>query len=388
MKFKFEIAEFGIAAHWHYKEGKEPSNFDGDLSWLRQIIEKQKETLAPKEFLRDLKVELFVEDVFVFTPRGDMIVMDSGSTPLDFAYRVHTEIGHTCVGAKVNGRIVGLSYILRNGDRVEVLTQKSMEPKLSWLQIATTTSARHKIRERLKRKSKAEQIKMAKFKMAKFSKDNGFEPDIIFQKMKLKKVLKKYGLTQVDDLLLRTLHDDIDLDQLLFFIHKTYPKTVVQTVVKLTEKHEKAIQDNDLKPEYASCCFPLIGDSILAYTRDDNALIIHRRNCSKVLPIIENTPAKLLDLNWDKLIKSEMNPLLPTLIQVDAFNRDGIIFDIMDYIGAHHISLKSFNTTLLEEKNRVVFHCLCLMKSQDHFLSFKEELLAITDVVQVTRVLA
>ncbi|MGO3167913.1 RelA/SpoT family protein, partial [Senegalia sp. (in: firmicutes)] len=197
-----KTAEYGIAAHWKYKEGnKEEENFDKKLSWLRQMMEWQKDMKDPKEFMESLKIDLFTNEVFVFTPKGDVVNLPAGSTPIDFAYRVHTDVGNKCVGAKVDGRIVPLDYKLKNGNIVSVLTSpNSIGPSRDWLKIVKSSQAKSKIKQWFKKEEKSDNIIKGREKLEREIKRDGYKPSEILKEDWLEKIAEKLSFNNIDDL--------------------------------------------------------------------------------------------------------------------------------------------------------------------------------------------
>lgn len=194
------IAEYGIAAHWKYKEGVSEDKEEGKLAWLRQTLEWQKDLNDPKEFMETLKVDLFSNQVFVFTPKGDVIELPAGSTPLDFAFKIHSAIGVKCIGAKVNGKMVPIDHTLKNGNIVEIVTSSNSKgPSIDWLKIAQSSNAKNKIRGWLKRESKSDHTDKGKEMLEKYAKRKGYETQQILKNPYLNRCAKAFNLASADD---------------------------------------------------------------------------------------------------------------------------------------------------------------------------------------------
>ncbi|MDO8880786.1 MAG: bifunctional (p)ppGpp synthetase/guanosine-3',5'-bis(diphosphate) 3'-pyrophosphohydrolase [Coriobacteriia bacterium] len=336
-------AEYGIAAHWRYKEGgRADEAFDERLSWLRQMLEWQTELKDPREFMEALKIDLFEDEVFVFSPKGDVISLRRGSTPIDFAYMIHTEVGHHCVGAKVNGSIVTLDYELQMGDRVEILTNKNSWPSRDWLSIVKTSSARSKIRSHFSKASR--------------------EDDLQHGKDELMKVLRKQGLGVGWSSLskaLETVASDMNLqagDDLLAAIGsgKQSPKQVVTKLIKILAKDatvtlpaEPEIPTPILQPSRAArrrksetgvkvrgiddvlvrlahCCNPVPGDIIVGFVTRGRGVSVHRDDCPNARELTHSSPERMLEVEWDTATSTTYQ----VEILIEALDRTRLLQDI------------------------------------------------------------
>ncbi len=336
-------AEYGIAAHWRYKEGgRADEAFDERLSWLRQMLEWQTELKDPREFMEALKIDLFEDEVFVFSPKGDVISLRRGSTPIDFAYMIHTEVGHHCVGAKVNGSIVTLDYELQMGDRVEILTNKNSWPSRDWLNIVKTSSARSKIRSHFSKASR--------------------EDDLQHGKDELMKVLRKQGLGVGWSSLskaLETVASDMNLqaaDDLLAAIGsgKQSPKQVVTKLIKILAKDatvtmpaEPEIPTPILQPSRAArrrksatgvkvkgiddvlvrlahCCNPVPGDVIIGFVTRGRGVSVHRDDCPNARELTHSSPERMLEVEWDTATSTTYQ----VEILIEALDRTRLLQDI------------------------------------------------------------
>ena len=293
-------AEYGIAAHWKYKEGTiKADNFDEKLTWLRQMLEWQKEMKDPKEFMESLKIDFFTDEVFVFTPKGDVINLPNGSTPIDFAYRVHTAVGNNCVGAKVDGRIVPLDYKLKNGNIVEVITSaNSTGPSRDWLKIVKSSQAKSKIRQWFKREERDLNIVKGKDILEKEVKRQGYKLTEMLKEDWLKSIASKLSLSSVDDLYAGLGYGSITLSQVipkLKEFHKDYyklrdEKNLLESNsnVYAPKKENRFTQGvtvkgvDNIKVRFSKCCNPVPGDEIVGYITRGRGVSVHRKDCPNI----------------------------------------------------------------------------------------------------------
>jgi GTP pyrophosphokinase len=335
-------AEYGIAAHWRYKEGgRTDEAFDERLAWLRQMLEWQTELKDPREFMEALKIDLFEDEVFVFTPKGDVISLRKGSTPIDFAYMIHTEVGHHCVGAKVNGSIVTLDYELQMGDRIDILTNKNSWPSRDWLGIVKTSSARSKIRSYFSRASR--------------------EDDLVKGKDELMKVLRKQGLGLSGSALGKALDHvahDMNLaegDDLIAAIGagKQSPKQVVTKLIRLIAKESPQAPTvepegpvvapptrapsrrrsttgvrvrgiDDVLVRLAHCCNPVPGDTIIGFVTRGRGVSVHRDDCPNSRELVNNNPERILEVEWD----TGTSTTYQVEIVIEALDRTRLLQDV------------------------------------------------------------
>ncbi|MBQ7515467.1 MAG: bifunctional (p)ppGpp synthetase/guanosine-3',5'-bis(diphosphate) 3'-pyrophosphohydrolase [Schwartzia sp.] len=315
-----QVSEYGFAAHWKYKEaGKSVGagkDFDQKMSWLRQMVNLQQELSDPREYVEALKVDVFSDEVFVFTPRGDVIDLPKGSIPLDFAYRIHTEVGHHCVGAKVNGKLVPLEYKLKNGDIVSIITNKANNgPSPDWLNIVASSDTRNKIRSWFKKARREENIARGTELIEKEAKRLGYETKSLLKDGRLSEVAKKLNIQTEDDLLAALGYGGITINGVLS---------------KLVEMHKKELQStkspdisrllSELKPtqgtakksshgilvegeaglmvRLARCCNPIPGDPIVGYITRGRGVSVHRADCSNVVADPDSV-SRMIEVDWD-----------------------------------------------------------------------------------------
>mgnify|MGYP000977620188 FL=1 len=360
-------AEYGIAAHWKYKEGNvKTDNFDEKLTWLRQLLEWQKELKDPKEFMETLKIDFFTDEVFVFTPRGDVINLPNGSTPIDFAYRVHTAVGNNCVGAKVDGRIVPLDYKLKNGNIVEILTSASSNgPSRDWLKIVKSSQAKNKIRQWFKREEKDLNIIKGKELLEKEVKRQGYKLTDILKEEWLKSTAKKLSLSTSDDLYAGLGYGSITISQVMSRLKELYKehyqikdeKEFIESKIKestTTRKDSKFTQGisvkgvDNIKVRFSKCCNPVPGDEIIGYITRGRGVSIHRKDCPNISFIEGNE--RFIEVFWDTDEKAEY----PAEIQIKGTDRPGLLTEITQRITEAELSLLSLNARTNKERLAVI----------------------------------
>ncbi|WP_027363498.1 RelA/SpoT family protein [Desulfotruncus alcoholivorax] len=345
-------AEYGIAAHWKYKEGRgKDGDFERRLSWLRQILDWEKDLKDAREFMESLKIDIFADVVFVFTPKGDVMELPGGSTPLDFAYRVHTQVGHTCVGAKVNNKIVPLDYTLKNGDRVEVLTSKqSHGPSRDWLKIVKTSQAKTKIRQWFKKEQREENIAKGRDLLEREIKKQGLDADLI-KNDKLLEFGKKMNLADLDDVytavgdgtfsaasIVNKLREETYREEKKESARKEL-EAVLQQEPRALPSWGKPTQGirvrgvDNLLIRLAHCCNPVPGDEIVGYVTRGRGVSIHREDCHNVESLL-NDPDRLVEVAWDKDFHSPFQVRL----EIEGTNRAGFLNDIMSVLSEMKIN--------------------------------------------------
>ena len=344
-----KVAEYGLAAHWRYKEGTDrASKFEKKLTWLRQLVEWQREIGGAEEFLETIKTDIFKDQVFVFTPKGEIKELPRDSTPLDFAYMVHTELGNKCIGAKVNGKLVSLNTSLNNGEVVEIIASKGEKgPSLDWLNpglgYVHTNHAREKVRQWFKKQERKVNIEMGK--------------------AALEKELKRLGLPAISPEEIARLFKYEDMDE--FYAALGYGGiTTQQVALKLAAqegttqvKHEiatpikgghQAISDiqvlgvGDLLTKMGQCCNPVPGDEIIGFVTRTRGVTVHRKDCPNI--IHEKEKERLVGVEWGKL-----QPLYPVTVQVDAWDRVGLLRDISTLVAEEKVNIAKASTTTHED---------------------------------------
>ena len=315
-----KVSEYGVAAHWKYKEaGKSVGathEYDQKMSWLRQMVSLQHELDDPREYFEALKVDVFSDEVFVFTPKGDVVDLPKGSIPIDFAYRIHTEVGHHCVGAKINGKIVPLEYKLKNGDIVSIITNKSNNgPSRDWLNIVASSETRTKIRSWFKKQRKEENIARGMDMMEKEAKHLGYVPKEILKPERLELLAKKLNIPQINDLLASIGYGGITLNGILGKLiemhkqdlQKATPPDISQMLSELKQplKNRKKKASHGILVEgeggflvrLARCCNPIPGDPITGYITRGRGVSVHRSDCPNLLNDMDFS--RVIEVNWD-----------------------------------------------------------------------------------------
>lgn len=339
-----KTAEHGIAAHWKYKERvdlKKDKKLEDRLSWLRQILEWQKDLKDPKEFMENLKIGLFQDEVFIFTPKGDVKILPSGSTPIDFAYLIHTDIGHRCVGAKVNKKIVPLDYKLKSGDILEILTSKSSRgPSRDWLKIAKTSGAKNRIRIWFKREMKEENIQKGKElferEMEKYKIENS--PELT---KKLKEVSIELGFNELESMFENIGYGKLTPYQVL---SKIIPQEKISPVIPLVKVKKRIDQGirvqgiNDVMIRFSRCCNPVPGDEIIGYITRGRGVSVHKADCSNV-DFISEDKDRLVKVEWIKM--EEL--FYPVKVKIIADDRPNLLSDIMLIFSSFKISVSAIH---------------------------------------------
>lgn len=318
------VAEYGIAAHWKYKEGNtksEQNNEEMKLAWVRQTLEWQKELNDPKEFMETLKMDLFSSQVFVFTPKGEVIDLPAGSTPLDFAFKIHTAVGCKCIGAKVNGKMVTIDYTLHNGDIVEIVTSSnSSGPSIDWLKIAKSSTARTKIRQWLKKENKSDDITKGKDALDKYIRKKGYDPQQVARSNYMNKAMHEMNIATMDEVFTQISKGGAVLSKyanLLFGYFKEEKKLEQkreeEKQQKLFEKKEKFQQNQRENPgiivkgadnlmiRVSRCCNPVPGDEIVGFITKGRGISVHRKDCSNITSLPEQEKARFIDVEWEDL---------------------------------------------------------------------------------------
>lgn len=344
------IAEYGIAAHWKYKEQagrSEVGNSDEQLTWLRGVMDAQGEATDPQELYESLKVDLYEGQVFIFTPNGDVVVLPEGSTPIDFAYSVHSEIGNRCVGAKINNRIVPLETKLETGDYVEIITSNNSKgPSRDWLRVVKTTQARTKIRAWFKKEMKEENIRRGKEMLDLEAKRLGYSLPSLLVPEWLNVVMQRYSISSLDDLYASIGYGGYSVHQILpklIDFYRKEKKVKEQALAKSGgmggKKNAAAILidgEPDLLCRIARCCSPVPGDDIVGYVSNGRGVTVHRVGCPNLAGVDKK---KLISASWgDKTDSSFVVSL-----QIVAANSDNLIVDVSTVISGLKLSIHSIN---------------------------------------------
>ena len=347
-----KTAESGIAAHWKYKEKvdlKKDKKLEDRLSWLRQILEWQTDLKDPKEFMENLKIGLFQDEVFIFTPKGDVKILPLGSTPVDFAYLIHTDVGHRCVGAKVNKKIVPLNYKMKSGDIVEILTSKSSRgPSRDWLKIAKTSGAKNRIRIWFKKEMREENIQKGKELFEKEMEKYKIESSPEFTK-KLKEASIELGFTELESMFENIGYGKLTPYQVLSKIIPQEKISPVISLIKVKKRIDQGIRVqgiNDMMIRFSRCCNPVPGDEIIGYITRGRGVSIHKADCSNV-NFVSAEKDRLVKVEW---IKTE-EIFYPVKIKIIADDRPNLVSDIMLIFSSLKITVSAVNART--DKNNI-----------------------------------
>ncbi|MFR7746489.1 MAG: RelA/SpoT family protein [Eggerthellaceae bacterium] len=366
------MSEYGVAAHWRYKEkgGKgSETDFDKQIAWLREMVDWQDETKDSREFLRSLKTDLDPKEVFVFTPKGKAMSLRFGSTPVDFAYAIHTEVGHHCVGAKVNGSIVPLSYQLQMGDRVEILTQKSATPSRDWLNIVKTPSARSKIRSYFAKMSRSDDLQTGRDKLTREMRKHGLGISSAQSMRAMKQVAEAMGFKSADDMLvnigsnkenathvanrmLKLLVDsgteDAEKPLMGTSASSTGKMPPMLTSVRRPKKHETHASNgvvvrgiDDVLVRLSRCCNPVPGDKIIGFVTRGRGVSVHRADCPNAIDLKRN-PERIIDVYWEDDVP---DAVFNVEIMVEALDRLNLLIDVASVLSEYGANVLSVSTT-------------------------------------------
>lgn len=388
-----KVAEYGVAAHWKYKDGVSFKPKDEErFVWLRHILDWEQELKDPREFMASLKVDLFDDEVYVFTPKGEVLDLPSGATPVDFAYMIHTEVGNRCSGAKVNGKLVPLDTQLKNGDSVEIITNVHRNPSRDWLKFVKTAKARTRIKHWIRTQERERSISLAKEMLEK----EGRRLDINFQKAlkqgKLDHVAEEFSLKNVDDLLSAVGYAKITPKQVLHrLVSKDETAADHQAKVKRKskEKEEKEAKREEVKEgvrikgiddiliRFAQCCQPVLGDPIVGYISRGRGVIVHRSDCPNIQHF---SPARLVTVTWE----GEESALYSATIKIVCDNQKGVLADITDLLAREGVNIESGHFQSSVENRTEIFLNLQISDSS-HLYRCLEELTELPAVHEAVR---
>ena len=361
------VSEYGVAAHWRYKEGNKNGDkeFDQKVAWLRQVLEWQ-DTSNPTELVNALKLDVFSGEVFVFTPKGDVVKLPIGSVPLDFAYRVHTDVGHRCVGAKVNGKIVPLDYTLQNGDIVDIITSKTSKPSLDWLNIVGSSESKSKIRNWFKRENKAENIEKGLEALEKEAKRLNYSWKELIGDNRLQQVTKQLKAGTEEEMFAACGYGGIPVSTVLLRLIELYKKSkeaeeskrsTEQIIEKLKAQGPKTTKNGTgvlVKGEagvmvrMAKCCSPVPGDDIIGYITRGRGVSIHRSDCTSLGHTPEDLE-RMIEVSWDGASGESFH----VGIDIQAYDRNGLLMEVMAVLSELKITITNINAKVQEDTKTV-----------------------------------
>lgn len=368
-------AEFGIAAHWQYKEGaKKKSEFDEKLTWVRQLMEWQKTTTDSQEFLETLKGDFFSDEVYVFSPRGDVIELPRGSTPIDFAYRIHSDVGNACVGAKIDGKLLPLDTRLENGNIVEVITSKnSAGPSRDWLDIVQSSGARSKIRQFFKRANRDEHIENGRDMIIQEVKKDGYPTKKVITPEALEKLVDRMSYSSPDDLLAAVGFGTQSLAAIVSRLEDIYDKAQKRKELEAmaegalaqadrekahSSDHEGQEKSNavsvvgegtdNLEVKFAQCCSPVPGDDIVGYITRGHGITVHRKSCPNIRS--NQSPERLIELEWNKINQTTFDASLT----IEAMNVSGYVADLAQLIVQMDMEMNGIEARSREDSTVII----------------------------------
>ncbi|MDO5784894.1 MAG: bifunctional (p)ppGpp synthetase/guanosine-3',5'-bis(diphosphate) 3'-pyrophosphohydrolase [Eubacteriales bacterium] len=354
-----EMAEYGVAAHWKYKQGVEKSDNEETYAWIRQLLESQQDTEA-EDFIKAIKVDLFSDEVFVFTPKGDVVNLPAGSTPIDFAYGIHSAVGNRMVGCKINGRIQPIDSVLQNGDIVEVLTSKETHgPKRDWLNIIKSSEARNKIKQWFKRECREENIEQGREDLNRELRSNLLYSHFMESPEIQENVLKKFGYPSLEELYAAIGYHGVTVTKVINKVKDEVIRARKRENVRqpLTErvKHthsESGVIVEDIggncKVKFARCCTPVPGDDIVGYITRGYGISVHRKDCVNVKNSNPDDRDRWVKVSWDEN-HIEVKGRFSTALQITTNDRMGVMNDVLQTLANNHINIRDFNGKTLSE---------------------------------------
>jgi GTP pyrophosphokinase len=386
-------SEYGIAAHWRYKEGKSgDKDFEVKLTWLRQLLEWQRELRDARDFMESLKTDLFSDRVYVFTPKGDVVELPAGSIPLDFAYKVHTAIGNQCVGAKINNKIVPLDYKLQTGDIVEIQTAKSQRPRRDWLNIVRTSQAKNRIRQWLKKEQREELISKGKELLEKECEKRGLDISEVLKPQYLAEAGKKFNIASAEDTLLTVGDGGLTPSQIITKLKEILPGLNITSPVQVPTvkpwsgygKPSQGIRVRGIENvvvRLSRCCNPVPGDDIIGYITRGRGVSIHRRDCPNIAYHHESEKERIIEVIWDM----EAEAAFQVRIEALALDRPKLAMDIMATVADTKTIVNSIHARATKN-NLAIVDLKLEIKGLDHLNFLVEKIKRVKDVMEVKRI--
>ncbi|MBE3581187.1 MAG: bifunctional (p)ppGpp synthetase/guanosine-3',5'-bis(diphosphate) 3'-pyrophosphohydrolase [Thermoanaerobacteraceae bacterium] len=390
-------AEYGIAAHWRYKEGYTVSDheFEQKLTWLRQILDWQRELRDPREFMESLKIDLFSDRVYVFTPKGDVVELPAGSVPIDFAYRVHTDVGHQCVGARVNGKLVPLDYQLKTGDIVEILVQKGSGPSRDWLKVVKTSQAKNRIRQWFRKEEREKNLARGRELLEKECRKQGLNSEEVLKPPLLQEAARKFNLATADDLVAAVGDGGITPAQVLGSLREEIKEDKGEEIARVEAlpagkpwngysrpSHGVRVKGlDDIVVRLAHCCHPLPGDAIIGYITRGRGISVHRSDCPNVLHHLNNEGERIIEVAWD----GEAEATYEVQIEAVALDRPRLAMDIMSAVADTKTIINSIHARATRNHMATV-DLKIEIRSLEHLQYIMDKIRRIKDVMEVKRV--
>ena len=396
------IAEFGIAAHWAYKEGKElsdTSSFEQKLTWFREILEFQNDTQNAEEFMESLKIDLFSDMVFVFTPKGDVIELPSGSVPIDFAYRIHSEIGNKTIGAKVNGKMVTLDYTLKTGDIVEILTSKhSYGPSQDWLKLAQTSQAKNKIRAFFKKQRRDENVIKGRELVEKEIRAMEFDIKEILTSDNLKKVVEKFNFLNEDDMYAAVGYNGVTALQVANRLTEKWRKkrdqeqsgSITNAITDLksfpsSKKRESGVRvsgiDN-LLIRLSRCCNPVPGDEIVGFITKGRGVSVHRADCTNIDS--GDVKSRLIPVEWESSLNDRKEYNVD--IEINGYDRRGLLNEVLQAVNETKTNISAVSGRSDRNKMATIIMSIAI-HNVSHLRKVVDRIKQIPDIYSVRRIM-
>ncbi len=383
------IAEHGIAAHWTYKEGKRTApSLQQKFAWLRQLLEWQKEVKSPREFMESVKTDLFEESVYVFTPTGEVKELPAGSTPLDFAYSIHSDVGNHCTGAKINNRMVSLKAKLKTGDTVHILTSKSQTPNKDWLKLVRSTKARNRIRHFLKQEGEKRSLSLGQEILEKEARKHGLSLTKLLKSDEMQMTVGELGFQRTEKMIAAVGFGHVSARQVLGrFIPQE--ETVETPVPTRPRKPAKRAKDGirirgveDILVRFSRCCNPLPGDEIIGLITRGRGVSIHTVDCTNIRRGAQE-PDRLIDADWD--VTEER--IRPVVISVITTNKPGILASISEKISTENINISSADVRTRKKDGKAVCRFELEIKSKQDLDRILRAIAQLNEVIEVKRVM-
>ena len=403
-----KAAEYGIAAHWKYKEASDGKKVEGQeeekLTWLRQILEWQQDMSDNREFMNLLKndLDLFSDNVYCFTPRGEVKNLPAGSTPIDFAYNIHSAVGNKMIGARVNGKLVTIDYIIKNGDRIEILTsQNSKGPSRDWLNVVKSTQAKNKINQWFRNERKEDNIVKGKEMMASYCKAKAINTQEIMKPEYMNGIMKKYGFKDWESVCAAVGHGGLKEGQIINKMQELYDKDhkkaitdeeVLSAVAESQGKHMKVKSQSgivvkgihDVAVRFSKCCSPVPGDEIVGFITRGRGVSIHRTDCVNIIHMPELERVRLIDAEWQQSPEEVTGEKYFAEIKIYANNRSGLLADISRTLTEKNIDILSMNTRT-NKQGLATLSTSFEVRSREELNRIIDKISAIESVVDIER---
>ncbi|WP_209122837.1 bifunctional (p)ppGpp synthetase/guanosine-3',5'-bis(diphosphate) 3'-pyrophosphohydrolase [Alkalihalobacillus sp. BA299] len=399
------IAEFGVAAHWAYKEGKrvtqDDESLETKLTWFREIIEFQNDSQDAQEFMESLKIDLFSDMVFVFTPKGDVIELPRGSVPLDFAYRIHSEIGNRCIGAKVNGKMVPLDHALKTGDIIEIMTSKhSYGPSQDWIKITQSSHAKNKIRQWFKKERREENVSKGREAIEREIKALDLDPKVVMTADNLAEVAHKFSFAGEEDMFAAVGYGGMSPKQIVNRLAEKFRKEAgqeqeerslaqavaeVQTLApkKKTSTGVTVKGVDNLLIRLSKCCNPVPGDDIIGYITKGRGVSIHRTDCPNVLA--EEAKTRLLPVEWEASHLENKNYNVD--IEITGFDRNGLLNQVLQAVTESRTTINAVSGRSDHRNKVATIHMTILIQNVDHLHKVVEKIKQLPHIYSVRRIM-